>query len=191
MTKTSRKYYLTQGFISAVFMVVLGLLLLVKPDFGSAAVGLIVGWGLIILCAISLIANLRTYPMFEASILLWSILGLIGGIYLVKNPLSLASLLGTGLGIFLLIQGLSALSEARLKRFVPRFYIGPLILGLVMLIFGIVLLIAPLSASQLIMSIAGVVLIICGGSKLLLRMDYVRLTGPKPKAKSNIIDADE
>lgn len=172
-------------------MVGLGLILLAKPDFGSAAVGLIVGWGLIVLCAIGLVTNMRTFPLNETHASIFNIFGLIGGIYLVKNPLSLASILGTGLGIFLLIQGLGALHEARVKRFVPRFYIGPLILGLVMVIFGIALLIAPLSASQLIMSIAGVVLIICGGSKLLLRMDYVRLVGPKPKPKSKIIDADE
>lgn len=190
MNTDKLKKLLFQSLAGSICMVVVGVILLSNPDFGSAAVGLVVGWGLIIAGGIGLVLNLRTLPVTDLGAALISSLSLLFGMYLVKNPLSLASILGIGLGIYLIVQGISYLKEAHALRSIGVGGQASVLLGCVMLVFGIVLLAAPLAASQLVMTIAGVLLIVCGGAGLVVRIRNAKRLIPG-NTKPKVIDADE
>lgn len=186
----SQKTVLLEKSVGSLLLILVGLVLLFRPDFGSAAVGTIVGWGLIILGALGVLVSILSWPVFSILEILLSVVGLCLGIYLARDPLSLASLLGFALGIYLVVQGLGGLLDAR-KLWRGGFGFKPhLVLAVVMLGFGLVLLFAPLTASHLVMTLCGIGMIICGVMNLVLRARAAKRF-QQDAGKQKIIDAEE
>lgn len=180
---------LAGGILGSALMVLAGVLLLVKPDLGSAAVAAVIGWGVILISSAGALAGILSRTAWGFSGLALSALGLCAGIYLVRHPLSLASILGFVLGAYLAFQGISGLVEAlKLKRSGLGCRAN-LVLAAVLLAFGVVLIAFPLSASQLVMTLCGIALVGCGVSNLVIRWrSEKQLRGVKEKPR--IIDAE-
>lgn len=142
-----------------VAMVLLGLILLFSPDTASAFVGKALAW-----CAILAALGLGAGAVFGAAAgrnnrILWAVICLFGGIWLLKNPLTVAKFLGRVLGIALMIRGGQAVAENiryQGKRFV---FSRALLLGAVTLLLGAVLAIVPLASSRMFFNVIGIVLI--------------------------------
>ncbi len=163
--------------IGSVCLIAFGIILLLNPDLGSAAAAGLIGWMLIAAGALWLLAGILS----GAVSLLPCVAAFAAGIYLLRHPLSLASLLGLCLGIYLAAQGVMALAEAlSLRRGGWEFRPG-LIYSVVLLALGIVLIFSPLTTSRLLMCLCGLGMIACGAANLILRKDP-----PKPP----IIDAE-
>ena len=175
--------------IGSVLLILGGLVLLSDPDFGSAAVATVIGWVLIAAGALGLIVSVLSWPVFSVPEILLCLLGLGVGIYLVKNPLSLASILGFVLGAYLVIQGGGSLLECVKLRQNGFGFRPNLVLGAAMLVFGLILIFSPLAASQLIMTLCGLVMVVCGAANLVIRARAAKRL--QQGGKDKIIDADE
>lgn len=189
MKKEGRKELLGSS-LGSILLVLAGLVLLLHPDFGSAAVAAVIGWVLVIVGGLGILVSIVSWPVFGLPEIAACVLGLGLGIYILRNPLALATILGLGLGAWLVIQGGSALWEAlRLKKAgfgcVPNLVLAVLMLGL-----GLVLIFSPLATSRLIMSLCGLAMLVCGVVNLILRAKAAKLLR-QTQSNQRIVDADE
>ena len=113
-----------------------------------------------------------------------------GGIYVIRHPLALATVLGYCLGVYLAVQGVSTLYDA-LRLHKAQHECGrEILLGIIMLSGGILLLCFPLTSSRVVMMVLGVALAVIGVLQLVLRIrerQFPELHTGRP----DIIDADE
>lgn len=176
------------GKLGPLMLILLGGLLLVNPDFGSRAVATVLGWAVCILCGVVLAVTLLLRGRF--STVAGSALGLLAGMYILRNPLSLASVLGILLGIFLATQGFGALMDALVLRRGGGFWLLGAVWAAVILLLGLTLVFSPLTTSRLVMTLAGIVMIVCGVGRLRTHTKAERYMEPD-RSNSRIIDADE
>jgi uncharacterized membrane protein HdeD (DUF308 family) len=142
--------------------VLLGLVLLFSPDTASALVGKLLGW-CCILSALALGAGVFLgTPAKKHNRILWAVICLFAGIWLLQNPLTVAKFLGRVLGIALMIRGgQSTVDNIRYKG--KKLVISRgLILGAVTFVFGAVLAILPLASSRMFFNVIGIILICLG-----------------------------
>ena len=167
-----------QSSLGSLCMLVFGIVLLIHPDLGSAAVAAVISWVLIAAGALWLLISIATGIGLRG--MLPGMLVLVAGLYLLNNPLSLASLLGLCLGIYIGVQGIFQLMDALAmgKGWEPF----RLIYALALLVLGTVLILFPLSTSRFVMTACGIGMVICAGVNLLL--------GKKPD-KPDVVDAAE
>lgn len=171
---------LVNVFGGPVLMAVLGLVLLFNPDSASALIAKIAGWVLLIACGISAVASFL--DGIRGGRLFFSVAGALVGMWLLGNPLVLASALGRFAGILLLYRGGRDLWEYRQ-------YAGKApIVGIVAAVLGAVLFFLPLSASRLLFSLVGLVLIAVAVAEIYDRLKIRRLLD---SGDPNIIDALE
>jgi uncharacterized membrane protein HdeD (DUF308 family) len=112
---------------------------------------------------------------------------LLAGVWLHRNPLMIASVLGFVVGFVVLRQGIRAMDDAQRIRRCGGFWIPGAVLAVVELIAGVRLILSPLSMSRLVLSVGGVVLIVCGACSLVAHYKRIRYIPPS----DGIIDADE
>lgn len=173
--------------LGSVLLIGFGAILLLNPDFGSAALATVLGWVLVVIGAggllLGIIAKLRLIGMGG------SIAALICGIWLLKNPLIPAKLLGIALGLLLAGQGLEALGDALSLRRCGGMFLPGLIFAGVMLVLGLALVFSPLATSRFVMTVAGIVMVLCGVGNLISHnraTKYIR-----DHSDDKIIDAEE
>lgn len=178
--------------LGSVLLVVFGLLLLLKPDFGSAAVAAVAGWALVAAGVIGLLLGIfgRTVPGLMG--LIGSGIVLCAGIYLLRNPLMLASALGVVLGLLLLSQGVGAFRDAaRLRRCGGKHQLS-LMLGIALCGSGAYLIVFPLTTSRLVMTVAGLVMTALGITELVSHYHASKFitSTREPGDPDQIIDAE-
>ena len=166
-------------FFAPVVTLVLGLILMVNPDYASALVARLLGFvfGLVAIgFGIGALANAqgRAGKVFGAIVC-----AVIGG-WLGNNPLVLAAWFGRIIGIVLLIDGIQDILASRRQG---TLFLLPLVAALV----GLILIVMPMTASRIVFALCGLVLVVIGGVMLLERIrGNNRLNGPQDP---NIIDA--
>lgn len=188
--KKNEKSALLGNSFGSVLLVIAGLVLLFNPDFGSAAVAVIVGWALVIAGGLGILVSILSWPILGPLEIAVCILGLGVGVYLLRSPLSLASILGLGLGAWLVIQGASTLWEAWKLKKAGWGYTPNVVLAVLMVVLGLILIFAPLTTSRIIMSLCGLAMLVCGVVNLVVRARAAKLLQEEQR-KRKIIDADE
>lgn len=180
---------LLRGSLSSLGLIVAGIILLTDPDFGSAAVTSLLGWGLLGIGVLGIVVGLASWPVLGLKEMIASGVALALGIYILNNPLILATLLGLGLGIYLLATGLGSLQDALKLRQIGANASASLVLAVAQLVVGVVLLLSPRIASHVVLTVCGGVMVLCGIVRLVLRSATYRAlhSGDKP----DIIDAEE
>jgi uncharacterized membrane protein HdeD (DUF308 family) len=142
--------------------VILGLVLLFSPDTASALVGKLIAW-CAILAALALGAGaVFGNPAGKHNRILWALICLFGGIWLLMNPLTVAKFLGRVLGISLMIRGGQSVADNIRYQGKKLVVSRGLILGAVTAVIGAVLTILPLASSRMLFSMVGTVLICAG-----------------------------
>ena len=168
-----------QLLLAPVLVILLGLILIFCPDSASALIARVLGWvfGLV---AIGLGIGALVNPQGRAGKVAGSVVCAVIGGWLGSNPLVLAAWFGRIIGIVLLLDGISDIrNNIRQGR-------GPL-MSIVVILVGAVLILMPMTASRLIFSLCGIVVLAIGVVMLLGRLkDNPRLNGPQDP---NIIDA--
>ncbi len=174
----------------SIILMLFGLILIIFPDFGSKTVAGIIAWILMGLGTVGLVAGVLSWPMFGFGMLVGSGISLAVGFYILQNPLSLASILGILLGAFLTVQGLGALGDTlRLRRNGQLWGIG-LVWSIVTLLLGLVLIFSPMTTSRIVMTVTGIVMMVCGGVNLYTHTKASPYIHSK-QGRGTIIDADE
>lgn len=166
--------------------VLLGLVLLFGPDTASALIGKILGWSGV-LGALAFAFGARSGQNRRAvvgGILLGAL-----GVWMLMNPLFLASFMGRLLGIFLLLRGLGNLRMNRKTQGGKLLVTPGLVLAAAITLLGLVLILVPLATSRLVFSVVGIVLICVGIAEGIDRIRGRKLLdeGSDP----NIIDVEK
>lgn len=166
-------------FLAPVLIIALGLVLLVNPDSASALIAKLLGWilGLVAIgFGIGALASDRGRPGKVAA----AIACAVAGGWLGSHPLILAAWFGRIVGFVLLIDGVQDILSSRRQG---TTFLFPSIVALI----GLVLVLLPMTASRLIFSACGLVVLIVGVVMLLERLRGTkRLRKPQDP---NIIDA--
>lgn len=156
-----------------VTMILLGAVLVFSPDTASALISKIIGWVLTAAGVGSGIGALVSSQR-RVSRVFWALICLSVGGVLVAKPLLLVKNIGRFLGILLAIEGGDTLRK------------GSKVLGWIILAAAAALVFAPMSASRLVLSLCGIVVLVIGIAMLVDRFRGTkRLNGPK----DDIIDA--
>lgn len=171
---------LLQLLLVPALLILLGLVLLVNPDAASAMVSRVLGYGMILGAVGMGILAVYSQDGKVSKGILAVLLGVFGG-WLVSHPLMLAAWIGRVVGVLILINSAMELYYCLKAGRNPLFH------G-VSCLFGILLILLPMTASRLVFSLCGVVVAIIGGGMLLDRLRSRRwLTGGDDDP--NIIDA--
>lgn len=172
----------------SVILIIFGLILILNPDFGSAAVAAVLGWVLCGAGIAGLVIGFLSWPGLGVGELVVSGLLLGAGVYLLRNPMMLASILGLLLGVLLAVQGLGAVRDALRVRARGGFWYASLVFAVITLVAGLGLIFSPLTTSRLVMTVAGIVMIACGVGNL---VNHTRAEKYLNSGDGKIIDADE
>lgn len=107
---------------------------------------------------IKYILNMNKGPFFVLDIV-YGILSIIAGIFIITNPLSLASILTVGLGIWLIISSAFKLALAiQLKKFKEETWLFSLVTSLLVLIIGIIVIIKPFGTALVLTTFIGIIM---------------------------------
>ena len=160
--------------------VLMGLVLLLSPDTATALVSRLLGWVFLLLA----VADGFSARAGDKKKLLRAVIVGIIGVWVVMNPLSLAKSLGRVLGLTFFIWGVNSLRRNYRDRLTP----GIVAAGAVALL-GTALFLVPMTATRLVLNIAGIVIIGIGVAD-----GYDRLHGKKMLDDGddpNIIDVEK
>ena len=168
-----------QLLLAPVLVILLGLVLVFCPDSASALIAKMLGWGLGLVAAVLGISAVFSAQGRAGKVTGAIVCAVIGG-WLGSHPLVLAAWFGRIVGIVLLLDGLQ---DIRTNQRMGRRFLLPVLISL----SGLVLILMPMTASRLIFSACGVVVLVIGIVMLLDRLKgQKRLNGPQDP---NIIDA--
>ena len=168
----------------SLLMILCGVILVLKPDTASALLSAVAGWALIAVGVAALIGGFTGSS--GGSVVTGAVL-LLSGAWLHRNPLMIASVLGFVVGFLVLRQGLRAMKDAQRSKRSGGLWIPGGVLAVIEALIGVRLMLSPLSISRLVLTVAGLALIVCGACNLVARYKSTRYI-PKP---NGIIDADE
>ncbi len=177
-----KKIFIT-SMVTSIIMIVMGVFLLMKPDFVLTTLSTIIGIIVLIPGIISLVDYFKTKYMPNLVIgVIASILGLI----FIFNPKFISSILPFVLGIYFIINGLSKLQYAiemkknKVPEYAPSFISSILILGC-----GVLLIINPFSGAMAMTQVIGIFMIIYAS------LDIYNAVTTKQKVKDFVKEIDE
>ena len=185
--KKERIKQLLQLYAWPAALIILGLVLVFSPDTASALIAKILGWGIIVVGACTLIAAIAGAPYERMRKIAFAVLCLGVGIFIVAFPLVLAEALGRFFGLFLIIQGVGNIQKALQKKKADLPYQFSLGIAILTLLAGIVLALLPLTLSRVILNICGIVIVVIGIANIIGRYQEQKLL--EAGKNSNIIDA--
>lgn len=177
MDKTMLKRYF-QMLLTPGLMLLLGVVLMIKPDEASSFLGRLLS---VILLAAGVLSALQASRMRELLVirLLPAIACFAVGAWLFSSPLALAEFLGKIAGLLLLLRGIQDIVYAVSWKT----GLGWAIAGTAI---GALLLFVPLTASRLVLGLCGAALIVVAAA-----MAYGRLHPPRIINPADIIDTED
>ena len=169
----------------SILMIVLGAVLAIYPDSASVLASAVLGWVIIAVGVVILVGGFLGGP--DIGSILQGAIFLVIGAWLHRNPLMIASLLGLLLGVLALRQGWHGVTRAKWIKRSGGFWVPGMVLAVLELIVGVRLILSPMSVSRLVLTVAGIVMVLCGAAEL-----AGSFRGRKHiPSDSRIIDADE
>ena len=157
-----KKYTPTQliRLLAAPLLTILpGLVLLFSPDTASSLIGQLLAWCCLLTAAVLAAGVFFGAPAVRNKRTAAALVLGIAGIWMLRNPLFMAKILGRILGLFLLLRGLRIIREHLPPKGSRPAFSPALGAAAGVTALGIVLILVPLSASRAAFSILGVVLI--------------------------------
>ena len=163
--------------LTPVLMVILGIMLVLRPDSASALVGKILGWVLLIL-GIGLVVESLIVKELNTSRVLFAAVAAALGLWLLRNPLSLAAALGRIAGLLILVRAVQDIINATRWKCGMKY-------ALLSAIIGGLLILLPMTTSRAVWVIVGILVIVVGVLMAIDRLKPGKLLGDG----GNIIDA--
>ena len=170
--------------LGSILMIVFGAVLVMNPDSASAMVSAILGWGLFVIGAVLVVGGFLDGR--DGGSIGQGVLFLLVGSWLRRNPLMIAKVVGVLLGLTAVQHGWRALENAQRSKRNGGFWVPGAVLAAVELLVGVRLIFSPLSVSRVVLTIAGIAMVVCGVWELISRNREKKYIPGTP----NIIDAD-
>ena len=174
--------------LSSVILILLGLVLLIRPDSGAKALTLTFGWLLVLIGGIGVGGALMAKLTFGYGAMGTSLTMLLVGILIVSRPMMLASLLGMILGAYLVFSGIGSFADARRLRINGRSSLFGLIWAVVSVAVGVYLMAAPMATSRIVMMVAGLAMIACGIGSIVTHARVQKLRQDLYRAQRSAMD---
>ena len=163
--------------LTPVLMVILGIILVIRPDSASAVVGKVLGWVLMIL-GIGLVIESFAVRDLNTGRVLFAIVAAALGLWLLRNPLRLAAALGRIAGLLILVRAVQDIVNATRWKCGMKY-------ALLSAIIGGLLILLPMATSRAVWVIVGLLVIAVGVLMAIDRLKPGKLLGDG----GNIIDA--
>ena len=170
--------------LGSILMIVFGAVLVMNPDSASALVSAILGWGLFVIGAVLVVGGFLEGR--DGGSIGQGVLFLLVGSWLRRNPLMIAKVVGVLLGLTAVSHGWRALENAQRSKRNGGFWVPGAVLAAVELLVGVRPIFSPLSVSRVVLTIAGIAMVVCGVWELISRNREKKYIPGTP----NIIDAD-
>lgn len=178
-----------RALLSSVLMIGLGVLLFLRPDFGSSIVTTVLGWVLIGVGAVGIVTCILSWPVLGFGQILLSVGMAAFGVFVLIRPDLLTKIIFAAVGIYLVLQGGGNLLEGFKLKKLGYSSIPSMVLAAVLLILGLLMVFCPGLVQNWIMMVLGGIMIACGLSNLVFRTLAVKkLRQPKD---DNVVDADD
>ena len=124
--------------LTPVLMVILGIVLVVRPDSASALVGKILGW-VLLLIGIGLLIESIAVKELTTSRILFVVVAAALGLWLVRNPLRLAAALGRVAGLLILVRAVQDIINAARWKCGMKYALLSAIIGGLLILSGMVM----------------------------------------------------
>ena len=164
--------------LTPVLMIILGIALILRPDSASALVGKILGW-VFILAGVAMAVESLAVRDISTGRVLFSVVALALGVWLIRNPLRLAAALGRIAGLVILLRSIQDIINATRWKCGMKY-------ALLSGIIGALLILLPMTSSRAIWVILGILVTVVG---ILTAVDRVKFGRGLPSGDDNIIDA--
>lgn len=168
----------TTLFMMAGFYIVIGLIMLIFPEFINTIICYIIGSFCLIMAGLAIYAYFcsETYGPLGVSFLILSVIFISLGLFIVFNPIIFASLIPLIMGLLLVIESFCKMqSSFTLKKYNCEAWYQVLIASIIVFILGIVLIINPFTATVLLIRALGLILVIDGISSILTGSNYNKI----------------
>ena len=169
----------------SLLMILCGAILTFSPDSASVLISAVLGWLLITVGAVLVIAGV--IGGVEVVTIIQGAFLLVAGAWLHRHPLMIASVLGIVLGLVAVSQGWRKAKQARRAKRYGGFWVWDAGVAVLELLVGLVLIVTPLSLSRFVVTLAGIFMVICGAADLIAFCKGGRISG----GFDGIIDADK
>lgn len=163
--------------LTPVLMVILGIILVIRPDSASAVVGKVLG-GVLMILGIGLVIESFAVKDLNTGRVLFAIVAAALGLWLLRNPLRLAAALGRIAGLLILVRAVQDIVNATRWKCGMKY-------ALLSAIIGGLLILLPMATSRAVWVIVGLLVIAVGVLMAIDRLKPGKLLGDG----GNIIDA--
>lgn len=157
--------YLNSGIILTIVFLLVGGILIVKPDISFNIISYLIGVSLVVSGIYLFIIDSKTNNIF-INVFLYAILLTLIGILIILNPVTLKVILPIFLGLWFLISGIFKIRLDIYMRNEPYFILS-LITNIITVICGVILLINPVESISAITISLGIIIVISSISSLI------------------------
>lgn len=185
--------------LSSLFMLVLGLLLFFKSEATLLSISYLIGGILFAVGIIALIRFLKSEKVdaFNQLNIIYGVVSILSGIFFIKEPELIGSLMPIFLGIAIIIGSSLKIQQALiLRNLKSNYWIASLVTALLCLVCGVVLLFNPFQGAVVITKIIGIFLILYAildiiNTSLLKKssLDNIVVSEPKRRKSKKAKDA--
>lgn len=157
--------YLNSGIILTIVFLLVGSILIVKPDISFNIISYLIGASLIVSGIYLFIIDSKTKNIF-INVFLYAILLTLIGILIILNPITLKVILPIFLGLWFLISGIFKIRLDIYMKDEPYFILS-LITNIITVICGVILLINPVESVSAITISLGIIIVVSSISSLI------------------------
>ena len=157
--------YLNSGIILTIVFLLVGGILIVKPDISFNIISYLIGVSLVVSGIYLFIIDSKTNNIF-INVFLYAILLTLIGILIILNPITLKVILPIFLGLWFLISGIFKIRLDIYMKDEPYFILS-LITNIITVICGVILLINPVESVSAITISLGIIIVVSSISSLI------------------------
>lgn len=157
--------YLNSGIILTIVFLLVGGILIVKPDISFNIISYLIGASLIVSGIYLFIIDSKINNIF-INVFLYAILLTLIGILIILNPITLKVILPIFLGLWFLISGIFKIRLDIYMKDEPYFILS-LITNIITVICGVILLINPVESVSAITISLGIIIVVSSISSLI------------------------
>lgn len=157
--------YLNSGIILTIVFLLVGGILIIKPDISFNIISYLIGASLIVSGIYLFIIDSKTNNIF-INVFLYAILLTLIGILIILNPITLKVILPIFLGLWFLISGIFKIRLDIYMKDEPYFILS-LITNIITVICGVILLINPVESVSAITISLGIIIVVSSISSLI------------------------
>ena len=143
-----------------IILFALGIFSASNPTDSNTVIGVAFGISLSVVGIYNIIKyifNIHKGPFFVADII-YGILSIIAGVFIIVNPLSLTGILSIGIGLWLIISASFKFALAlQLKKFSEETWLFSMVISILVFIIGIIVMINPFDTALVLTTFVGII----------------------------------